>query len=169
MEWFVSDFHFGHFNILLYDDRPFATVKEHDGALLKNVQECVNHSDTLYIVGDLLFGNSNRVEYLMTQLPGRKYYVRGNHDNKKTIKEIKKHTEDGTIHDILTVSPHGQPIVLCHYPMITWDKEFHGSWHVHGHDHKTADYGDGKKRFNVAINLNNYRPFSFEQLKERLV
>jgi calcineurin-like phosphoesterase family protein len=33
--WFVSDMHFGHTNIIKYEDRPFADTTEMDKELIK--------------------------------------------------------------------------------------------------------------------------------------
>jgi calcineurin-like phosphoesterase family protein len=32
--WFTSDFHFGHFNIIRYCNRPFASTEEMNGRIL---------------------------------------------------------------------------------------------------------------------------------------
>tara|TARA_R110000744_G_scaffold56820_1_gene119754 strand:+ start:13294 stop:14076 length:783 start_codon:yes stop_codon:yes gene_type:complete len=26
-------------------------------------------------------------------------------------------------------------VVCCHYPILSWDEMYHGSWHLHGHEH----------------------------------
>jgi hypothetical protein len=67
--------------------------------------------------------------------------------------------------------------VMCHYPMLIWDKHQHGAWHLFGHCH----YGLWKfmlsapefeplrrrKMLDVGVDnpLCNYSPFSFAEIK----
>lgn len=167
MQVFFSDPHFSHFNILEYDNRPFSSVEEMDETIITNVLDSIAAKDEVYFLGDLAFHKKpDDVRRLLERLTvkGRWYFIRGNHDRKKNVNIMKTFACDGAVHDILTISPAGQPIVLCHYPMIQWNKGAHGAWHLHGHDHKNFTYGDGKKRYNVALNLNNYRPISLAEL-----
>jgi calcineurin-like phosphoesterase family protein len=168
-QWFLSDTHFGHFNILDYDGRPFSSVREMEDALVANIHSSIAADDQVYFLGDFSFNmKPAEVERIVERVTakGRWYFVRGNHDHKRTVKVLKRYAEDEAVHDLLEVSPNGQLIVLCHYPLIQWNKSHYGAWHLHGHDHRTLHYGDGTARYNVAVNLNGYYPVSFNTLKE---
>ena len=48
MKWFTSDTHWGHANILKYDNRPFATIDEHDEELVRRWNAVVAPGDVVY-------------------------------------------------------------------------------------------------------------------------
>lgn len=80
MNYFTSDLHFGHFNAIGFDYRPFQTVEEMDKALIDNWNRKVTNEDTVYILGDFCFHSDKEPEYYLQQLKGKKYLVQGNHD-----------------------------------------------------------------------------------------
>ena len=47
MIWFISDTHFGHKNILKYDNRPFETIEKHDEHIVRVWNERVAADDTM--------------------------------------------------------------------------------------------------------------------------
>jgi calcineurin-like phosphoesterase family protein len=44
--WFTSDFHFGHFNIIRYCNRPFTSTEEMDTCIVDRMNQCVKSNDT---------------------------------------------------------------------------------------------------------------------------
>lgn len=79
--FFIADTHFGHTNILRFEaaHRPFATVEEMNEALVDNWNATVGHRDTVWHLGDVLFGSGEKLE-IIGRLNGRKNLVMGNHD-----------------------------------------------------------------------------------------
>jgi calcineurin-like phosphoesterase family protein len=80
----VGDTHFGHRKILGFEQghRPFATVEEMNEALVERWNSVVNKRDTVYHLGDVLFGRDS-FKYL-ARLNGTKKLVAGNHDQYPT-------------------------------------------------------------------------------------
>lgn len=56
MNRYISDLHFGHANILKFDNRPFRNTEEMETALIENWNSTVSAGDTTYILGGLLLG-----------------------------------------------------------------------------------------------------------------
>ena len=52
--FFTSDLHFGHENVLRFDNRPFASVEEMDAELVRRWNEKVGKGDLVYVLGDLI-------------------------------------------------------------------------------------------------------------------
>jgi len=77
-----------------------------------------------------------------------------------------------------TYSQHGLNIhiALCHYPMISWNRSVHGSWHLYGHVHGRTkhsglamDVGIDNQDFEGYRPLNLYEICEFMSEKEKFV
>lgn len=78
--WFTSDWHVGHANILHYCNRPFQNVEEMHQKLIKEYKFYVNEGDIVYFLGDMGFYEYPKFKELISQLPGKKILIKGNHD-----------------------------------------------------------------------------------------
>lgn len=59
----------------------------------------------------------------------------------------------------------GETFVLCHYPLLTWNKARRGAIHCHGHCHGTINtLNVDLKRFDVGVDVYSYTPVSIEQI-----
>lgn len=81
MIFFTSYLHFYHEKIIKHAQRPFHTVEEMDKALIKNWNDRVAYDDEVYILGDLTMKGADIASALLYSLKGKKYLVRGNHDD----------------------------------------------------------------------------------------
>lgn len=85
--FFTSDHHFGHTNILKYEDAMrrnahggrFQTVEEMDEYLIDQWNATVSPGDTVYHLGDLSY-KLNTIEQVLPFLNGSVTLVVGNHD-----------------------------------------------------------------------------------------
>lgn len=50
---YISDLHFGHFNIIRFDMRPFESTEEMDRELVKRWNDVVDKDDQVYVLGDI--------------------------------------------------------------------------------------------------------------------
>lgn len=174
--YFTSDLHFGHQNVIKYSNRPFQTAAEMDHALIKAWNDRVTSSDHIYILGDVSFVDATSTEAILMRLNGQKHLVYGNHD-KVLRKNMNLRTYFVECKDIidLTVTddthPYGkQHIVLCHYPMLTWNKAHHGSWMLHGHSHGSCKYPYPKACImDVGVDCVGYEPISYEDIRALMV
>ena len=82
MTYYISDLHFGHKNILSFDNRPFKSIEEHDKALINNWNEVVGIDDDVWILGDFSWYNATKTIEFYKRLNGNKHLCIGNHDKK---------------------------------------------------------------------------------------
>jgi calcineurin-like phosphoesterase family protein len=170
MIYYISDTHFGHDNIIRHCSRPFKNADEMDAALISNWNERVSHDDTVYVLGDFLFRAVNRTlpEYV-NELKGEKHLILGNHD-RYWSRTYPPREYFETVNDILEIKDEGRRVVLCHFPIISWNDREHGSFHIHGHIHNStnADFWpllrDNPHILNAGVEINNYAPVTFDEL-----
>lgn len=168
MKLYISDTHFGHKNVIKFDNRPFSDVDEMDKAMIKLWNNRVAPGDDVYIIGDLCYRSANSPEWYLKQLVGHKHLIRGNHDGViLNSPEAMKYLD--SIEKLDHVSDGDKQIVLCHYPLAEWYKSRHGSWHIYGHIHgnRNETYEFMKTRehaVNAAACINNYMPASMDEL-----
>jgi len=59
---------------------------------------------------------------------------------------------------------------MSHYPILSWNRAHHGSWHLHGHSHgglmKTNQDYYKRRVMDVGCNNIDYTPISYQQVKE---
>ena len=168
MVFFTSDLHFGHANIIKHCNRPFSSVEEMDRTLIENWNARVSEGDNIYILGDLMFKNTNPPEYYLKRLKGRKHLIIGNHDLSWINDELlKKYFV--SVDNLLYMTTGKVQCTLCHYPMLLWPhhkKCYMVFGHIHN-DTKTDcwDYiAKSEVMFNAGVDVNNYFPVTFDEM-----
>lgn len=180
--FFASDYHLGHHNVIKYDNRPFKDVEEMHSTLLKNWNSVVGEQDIVFYLGDLSFGKSDLSKWFTHSINGKIHFILGNHDKMKDITKLNRFESihpygcEIWIKDEDTKSARGsdgyQQLILSHYPILSWNRAHHGSWHLHGHSHQSLTKSEiGKeyyKRKVIDIGCNgwDYTPQSYQQIKD---
>ena len=163
--WITSDLHFLHPKIINICDRP-TTPEEHDDWLIERFNKKVGKKDELWILGDVSMGNKIETEKLLDKMNGRKRLILGNHDS--NIKSSTRFETIDLIKDFTFNSP-SYPnihIVMCHYPMLSWNRKVHGAMHCFGHVHNRLE-GVGLS-FDVGVDTNNWEPYSLEDIFDKM-
>lgn len=168
MIYYTSDLHFGHTNVISFDNRPFTDVDEMDKYLIDVWNLRVKDDDHVYIVGDVCLDNKLNIEKYLEQLKGHKHLIKGNHDG-KLLKNQKAIECFESVADILQISDEGRRVTLCHYPLAEWPGYYRNGWHVYGHIHnnkKEAYYimKNMERALNASCCINNYMPVTLDEL-----
>ena len=151
-KFYIADTHFGHENVIRFDNRPFKSIEEHDQTLINNWNSVVRKEDEVYIVGDFCYKNSKPVSYYTKQLNGHLHLIWGNHD--KRNEEYATCFE--TTQDIMKISDtiYGEKkkVILCHYWM-----PFAGRNKIilYGHTHVGDEY-ELEVKLKEELLLNDY-------------
>jgi len=160
----TGDLHFLHPKIVSICNRP-TTIEEHDEWLINRFNSVVGKKDELYILGDVSMGNLEKTDKLLDRLHGKKFLILGNHDN--SIKNSTRFVHTAQIHNF-NFNSESYPnvhLVLCHYPMLSWDRKIFGSCHLYGHVHgRLAGVG---LSFDIGVDANDYLPLTLEQVMDK--
>ena len=192
MEYFTSDLHLGHANIIALCHRPFSTVEEMDAALIANWNRRVTDRDTVYILGDLCFRATDPVRYL-TQLKGKKHLILGNHDHNwlRLIPDPSRFFVNCTPCGGCAQQGDGTPCLTCakkprlpwmdvvctsrgkvtlsHFPLM----EHVGKYLIHGHVHNRTDdpyfplLSGMETALNAGVDVNGFLPVTLQELIEK--
>lgn len=169
MDYFISDLHFGHANIIKLNNRPFETVEEMNAVLINNWKNRVTASDDVYIIGDVSFKCSVDIVKILKGLPGKKHLIVGNHD-KKNLKNPAFRDCFVEINEMQLLRYQDKTIVLCHYPLAEWDGYFRGFYHIYGHIHNNVSnkayriMKEEERALNAGCDITGYMPVTFDEL-----
>ena len=172
MNYYISDMHFGHGNILKLCGRPFESTEEMDETIIKNWNERVSKNDDVYILGDVGWKLEHTLE-ILRRLKGKKHLIAGNHDF-RLLKNERFRNEFSDIHDLLEVKDKGcsdqtERIILCHYPLVEWNGFYRGAWHFYGHIHNNENDAQNimkniERAVNVGADLIGFNPRTAKEL-----
>lgn len=165
----TSDLHFGHTNILDYEQRKdymnIKTLQEHDKFLIDRWNSVVHKNDLVIILGDLSFYKGYKTTSILNKLNGYKLLIKGNHDECF----LKNKTFDKNcfigVYDYLETNYKGTKLCLMHYPISHFrhmGKPENGYLLIHGHIH-SQPFEVPRHSFNAGADVNNYYPINIKQ------
>lgn len=175
--WVTSDHHFAHANVIKYADRPFASIEEHDAALIREWNAVVKPEDRVFYLGDFTLAGTQVARQIFAKLNGVVHLLTNLwHHDCRWIKGTPTINQDNLMVKVLLQSPivvlepdeakTSFPIVLCHYPFEVWDRKHYGAVHFHGHSH--GNLPRINNRLDVGVDMakqlvGKYRPFSLHE------
>lgn len=152
--WFVSDTHFSHKRILNFCEKRIEALnidineenvlQKHNDALIKKWNDIVKKHDTVYILGDFSFATTEETMKILQKLHGKKHLIVGNHDASckglnnyfVTVSQIRETLFKKSKFTFMDEDMH---CVMCHFPLMAWNKRMHGAIMLHGHTHGSLD------------------------------
>lgn len=188
--FFTSDWHIGHANVLIFDNRPFRDLNHMHETLVNNFNATVPARSVTYFLGDMGLCSGDLIRSVVTQLNGIKVLVRGNHDG-GTNKMLNLGFDVVLNRAALVIA--GRMVTMSHCPIkglyredtSTFDRcsgenwhgenknwqftvQNEGQFHLHGHIH-SPNKGKSQKildrQFDVGVVANGYRPVSISQIE----
>lgn len=168
MIYFIADTHFGHQNVIRFNNRPFSTVEEMDAALIHNWNEKVHQNDTVYVLGDMFY-RCRYAEDILKKLHGKKHLIIGNHDGSWLNETTRKYFESISPYTETTDGRHA--LTLCHYPLLTYHHDTK-AYMIHGHLHNNTNVDlfpqlvKRERVLNAGVDLNGFMPVTFDELFE---
>lgn len=180
--WFTSDTHYGHTNICKAttkwknaenETRDYHSLDAMNAALADNINRVVKPNDILFHLGDWSFGGIDNVDYFRHRIACQNIHlIYGNHDtsimNSQRLQSFFSSVQHYLELDIRMYTGEkqkklvfDQELVLCHYPIQSWNGMNKGSIHLHGHVHLPYLKRLGKGRMmDVGVDGNFMQPLS---------
>ncbi len=182
MKWFTSDWHLGHKNIAgpkisTWPDRyrNFDSVEEMDATIIDAYNKYVKQGDQVFFLGDFTMGGKGQwATYLRRLICPFWGYIVGNHDKETPWDMGGYWAKTGQILETRMTGwekekDKSRSVVMCHYPMRTWNKSHHGSIHLYGHEHGGISDIEWGRSLDVGVDnayqlFGEWRPFSEEDV-----
>ena len=177
---YIADCHFGHENVIKYDNLPFKDIDEMDRKMVELWNDHVSNEDTVFILGDFVWKGFRSWYDIVKNLNGHLVFVKGNHDKVETITNICAHFKNMEYAgEQTTVIDNDRHVVLNHCPMPCYPNSYHGWYHLYGHVHVSFDYNvilstqrsleslymTKFKMFNVGAMLIGYYPRTLDEIE----
>lgn len=161
--FFIADTHFGHNNVISYENRPFENVEEMNAALINNWNKVVKNGHEVFVLGDFSFCWKERTEEIISRLNGYKTLIIGNHDTKSV------HYYRSVGFDEVSKYPviFQENWILSHQPIsLDIGSPFKN---IYGHIHGRREYPDyNAQSFCVSVERIGYRPIEFRKIMKKM-
>lgn len=186
-DFVTSDTHFGHVNIIKYESRPFTSVGQMNGELIRRWNRTVGKTDIVVHLGDLALGKIEQTIPMTAALNGQRFLIPGNHDRVSSANQGGRNIErfrplyeaaGWTILDeVVEAQLDDHSLLLSHYPYAgdSHDKSAEGPDRyaqvrpvdrglplVHGHVHHKGSRHS--RQFHVGVDVQDFTPVSRERV-----
>lgn len=160
--WFTADPHFNHGNIINLCNRPYDNVEHMNRNLIENWNNVVGKDDYVFCIGDFSYkGSGNKVNKIISELRGNKFFIKGNHES-----DLMNSNYKDLVHERIELIYRDKLIVLDHYPLLVWNQSHRGSYnffgHVHGGLSNKGIIKHSKNQIDVGVDCHNYTPIDFD-------
>ena len=144
--------------------------------MVSNINQHVQASDWLIHLGDWSFGGYDKIEEFREQINcNNVVLILGNHDHhiQRDIPKFRKMFNHITHYEELKITRGNDTnnmLILCHYPIISWNQIHHGSFMLHGHQHLKGEkiFGQGKRMDIGMCGSEEFRPYHMEEIVDLL-
>ena len=171
--WITSDLHLNHHNILNLEADNLRknglgyidTIDKYNDMIIQHINSMVSPTDTLYILGDVVFGGTDVITSLLPRINGYKILILGNHDRYSATMAKKMGFDEAYDHPIYLPEGHGK-VILSHYPLKEAFDNPYIVYNLHGHLHNSKL--NLPNYLNVNIAMNEYYPIKLDTLIPRI-
>ena len=165
----TSDSHFGHDREFIWGPRGFESCEAHDKAIIERWNAIVAPEDDVYLLGDVMLGDSAHGMECLYKLNGKIHIVRGNHDTDKRIELYKAHPKVVEVANVIRLKYNKIHFYLSHYPTITSNLEKESIYqceiNLMGHTHQQTDFYNGLPFcYHVGMDSHNCTPILLDDI-----
>ena len=143
MNYYISDLHLSHANVIKFDSRPYDTTEEMEVDLISRWNKQVSNGDHVYLLGDFIWkAGSDEWLRIIRKLNGNIHLILGNHDPRQYSTGVQKALAEITSYKELNEKVDGKDyrLILSHYAILSYYGScYPQTFHLHGHTHVTSE------------------------------
>ena len=143
MNYYISDLHLSHANVIKFDSRPYDTIGEMETDFISRWNNQVSNGDHVYLLGDFIWkAGSDEWLRIIRKLNGNIHLILGNHDPRQYSTGVQKALAEITSYKELNEKVDGKDyrLVLSHYAILSYYGSCYSqTFHLHGHTHVTSE------------------------------
>lgn len=158
--FFISDLHLGHKNIMKFGQRDFATIQDHDEAVIAGCNIRVDKRSLLWILGDVAMDMESIK--LLDNIKCRKRLIMGNHD-RFPIEIYQKYFED------IRACEKRYGVIMTHIPIHPNELQYRNwKYNLHGHIHDVNKDIKDFRYINCNVDSIGLIPMSLDELRAKI-
>lgn len=186
--WFTGDIHYGHGKPFIIDPRGYKTLVEAMEDTRHKWKQYVGPDDIVINLGDQIVGaGMNTTQYVhdLLALPcAHQYFLWGNHNagmQQLYDQSLKVGGHEGYeiypwtlseynftfLGNYAEISIDGTHVVLCHYPIASWNHMSKDAYMLHGHCHRNFPDDKNLKRMDIGWDYQR-RPIEWKEIVREL-
>ena len=167
--WLTSDWHFGHDRDFVWKARGFASVEDMNEHIIAVHNAMVKPEDDVYVLGDLMLGDSEKGIECIKRMNGKLHIVWGNHDtdNRKIKYALLPSVVENSHVIVLKYKKHH--FYMSHYPTLTGNLEKESltqmTLNLFGHTHQADNfYTDLPYMYHVGVDSHKCFPVNLDDI-----
>ena len=171
--YLTSDLHFGHEREFLYGPRNFASIQEHDEAVIERWNSLIQEDDDVYVLGDLMLNDNEHGLECLRRLNGRLHLVRGNHDTDARWSMYISLPNVVEMNNVIIMKYRKYHFYLSHYPTLTANLEKESlhqcTINLFGHTHQKMNFfQDMPFMYHVGLDSHDCHPVLLDDAIEEM-
>lgn len=168
----TSDLHLGHNKQFIYKVRGFNSIEEMNETIIERWNSVVSNDDDVYILGDLMLGELNNIEYIK-RLNGKLHIVLGNHDTANRESAYKQLANVVEVELAIKLKYKKYHFFLTHYPCLTGNLEreslYQMTLNLYGHTHQMNNFFyEIPYMYHVGMDSHNCYPILLDDIIQEM-
>ena len=171
--WLTSDWHFNHDREFIWEARGFDSVEQMNEWIVFHHNKLVQPDDHVYVLGDLMLGDSVAGINYIKRMNGQLHIVRGNHDTDRRWELYKELPNVVEMQNAMYLKYRKHHFYLSHYPTLTGNLEKESltqmTLNLYGHTHQVSNfYMDMPYMYHVGVDSHDCKPVLLDDIIEEM-
>ena len=167
--WLTSDYHFNHNREFIWKARGFDSVEQMNEWIVFHHNKMVQPDDDVYVLGDLMLGDSVKGIECVKRLNGKLHIVRGNHDTDRRWELYTELHNAVEMQNAIYLKYKKHHFYMSHYPTLTGNLEKESltqmTLNLYGHTHQKDNfYMDMPYMYHVGVDSHDCKPVLLDDI-----